>query len=393
MLLWLWILPIASALLWLTIGLRLRFLKKTIPSLDSTSPLSEPPGGWPFISVIVPARNEEKEVGKCLASLVQQDYPRFELIFVDDQSTDATSRIARDALQGCSFCKIIDGAPRPDGQHWIGKTWALVQGVAQAKADWLLFIDSDIVHHPATFKQAMAEAVRLGVDALSILPSIDCRSFWEKSVMPLFASLSVLVEPLDSASQPEKRAARLGGAFLLIKRDVYQAAGGHEAVRDKILEDMALARVLKKQGRRIWLTYTHDLTTTRMYDSFHDLWTGLGRLSFPMLNYSLALLLVAHLAALVGPLVPWLWLAGGLWLLARGAAAGLAYAAVGAGLCVLARRAVQPVFTVVKVPSQYAWLLPLASALYVLAATYAAFRHFTGKGLTWKQRQCVAQRS
>jgi glycosyltransferase involved in cell wall biosynthesis len=387
MLLWLWILPVVSAALWLAIGFRLRFLEKMIPALDSTSAVPDSPGGWPFISVIVPARNEEKEVGKCLASLLRQDYPAFELIFVNDQSTDATGRIARETLRDCASCRIIDGAARPAGQRWIGKTWALVQGVAVAKADWLLFIDSDVVHHPSAFRKAMAEAIRLGVDALSILPAIDCRSFWEKTVMPLFASLSVLVEPLDGASQPNKRAARLSGAFLLVKRPIYSAAGGHEAVRDRIIEDMALARILKKQGRRIWLTYTHDLASTRMYDSFRDLWTGLGRLSFPMLNYSLALLLVAHLAALMGPLVPWLWILAGCLLLAIGAATGVALAAVGGLLCVLARWAVQPIFSVVKVPARYAWLLPLASSLYVLAATYAAFRHFSGKGLTWKQRE------
>lgn len=393
MLHWLWIFPAASALLWLVIWYRLRFLQKTIPSLDAATVVPDPPGGWPFISIIVPARNEEKEVGKCLASLVRQDYPDFEILFVNDQSTDATGRIAREALKDCRSCTILDGQPRPEGQRWIGKSWALVQGVARARADWLLFVDSDVVHHPQTLKKAVAEAVRLGVDALSILPTIDCHSFWEKTVMPLFASLSVLVEPLDSASHPEKRAARLSGAFILIRREIYQAAGGHEAVREDILEDMALAQLLKRQNRRIWLTYTRDLTVTRMYDSFRDLWTGLGRLSFPMLRYSVPLLLLAWLAAFIGPLVPWLTLGFGVWLTMHGWAPGFAVTAVGAALCLFARRSVRPIFSVVKVPSRYAWHLPLASALFASAATVAAFRHLTGRGLPWKQRVYQAPRS
>ncbi len=381
-----WLLLAGSAVFWLVIAVRLRFLEDTIPSLDSDTTLPEPPGGWPFISVIVPARNEEKEVGKCLASLAHQDYPRFEIIFVNDQSTDDTGRVAREALKDCSFATVIDGAPRPEGQQWCGKNWALVQGLEYAKADWLLFIDSDVVHHPATFKKAMAKAAELQVDVMSILPTIDCRSFWEKCVMPLFAQLSVLIEPLDSANQLKKKGSRICGAFVLIKRSVYLDVGGHEAVREQILEDMALAQLLKKKGHRIWLTYTRDLTNTRMYDSFRDLWTGLGRLSFPMLRYSIALLLVAHLAAIVGALTPVLALAGGLLLALLGHGAGIPLLAAGAALSLLLRWGQQPIFSVVKVPSSYAWLLPLASYLYVLAATHAAWRHLTKRGLPWKQR-------
>lgn len=376
----LWIAWAVSAILWLIVYFRLRFFENKIPALDSTSVLSDPPGGWPFISIIVPARNEEKIAGECLASLATQDYPGFEIIFVNDRSTDATLAIAQAALKDCRFGQIVDGTPRPAGETWIGKSWALMQGVRQAKGDWLLFIDADVVHHLQTLKKAMAKALELGVDALSIFPTIQCRSFWEKMIMPLFATLSVLVEPLDSASHPEKRAARLCGAFILIKRNVYKSVGTHAAVRDRILEDMALARILKEQGRRIWLTYTRDLGRTRMYEHFQELWHGLSRLSLPLLRYSIPLLLIAWLAAIVGTLVPWISTITGFcvfdWPL------GIA----GIALCVLSRRAIQPVFTVVKTPSAYAWLLPLAAVLYCLAAARATFRHFTGRGLAWKKR-------
>jgi hopene-associated glycosyltransferase HpnB len=371
---------LVSAILWLVIYFRLRFLKNTIPSLNSKSELPDPPGGWPFISAVVPARNEEREVGPCLSSLAAQDYPGFEIVFVNDQSSDGTLAVAKDALKDCRSCRIVEGAPRPAGSSWVGKNWALMQGVAAAQGDWLLFIDSDVAHHPLTFRKAMAESLRLNIDALSILPTIHGKSFWEKCVMPLFATLSVLIEPLDGASHPERRAARLCGAFILIRKDVYQAAGTHEAVRDQILEDMALARILKQQGRRIWLTYTHDLTSTRMYDSFRELWHGLSRLGFPLLRYSIARLTIAWLAAIVGALVPWIATAVGFCLFDG------PLSIAGIALCIFNRGAIQPVFTVVRVRSQYAWLLPLAAILYCLAATRAAARHFTGKGLAWKQR-------
>ena len=377
----LWITWGVSVILWIVVYFRLRFFEKNIASLDSTSELPDPPGGWPFISVIVPARNEEKIAGECLAALAAQDYPGFEIIFVNDQSTDSTLAVAKDALKDCRFGRIIDGATAPVGEPWVGKSWALMQGVEKAKGEWLLFIDADVVHHPLTLKKAAAKAAELGVDALSIFPTIDCRSFWEKMIMPLFATLSVLVEPLDSASHPEKRAARLCGAFILINRGVYQSAGTHAAVRDRILEDMALAQILKKQGRRIWLTYTRDLGRTRMYEHFRELWHGLSRLSLPLLRYSIPLLAIAWMAAIVGTLIPWIAAAVGV------CAADWPLCSAGVALCIFTRRAIQPVFTVVKTPSQYAWLLPLAAALYCLAATRAAFRHFTGRGLAWKKRE------
>ena len=375
-----WIVWGISAALWLVVYFRLRFFEKNIPSLDSTSELSDPPGGWPFISIIVPARNEEKIVGECLAALAAQDYPGFEIIFINDQSTDSTLAVAKHALKDCPFGRVIDGAAQPIGETWIGKSWALMQGVQHAKGDWLLFIDADVVHHPLTLRKAAAKALELGVDALSMFPTIHCRSFWEKLIMPLFATLSVLVEPLDSASHPEKRAARLCGAFILVKRSVYESAGTHTAVRDRILEDMALAQILKKQGRRIWLTYTRDLGRTRMYEHFQELWHGLSRLSLPLLRYSVPLLMMAWISAILFTLVPWISVIAGLCRFDG------PLAIAGVALCVFSRRAIQPVFTVVKTPSPYAWLLPLAAILYCLAATRAAFRHFTGRGLAWKNQ-------
>lgn len=387
---WIWIPIAASTLLWIVVYFRIYYLEKTIRPLDSTTPVPDPPGGWPKISVIVPARNEEKVVGECLASLVHQDYPDFELIFVDDRSTDATLRIAREVTAGHANCRVVEGAPRPEGK-WIGKNWALVQGVKLATADWLLFIDSDVMHHPLAFRKAMAEAVRLQVDALSMIPTINARSFWEKAVMPLFALLSALVEPMDSANQLRKQGSRLCGAFILIKRDAYEAVGGHEAVHEEILEDMALAWNLKQKARRIRLTYTRELTSTRMYEDFAELWTGLCRLSFPMLHYNVGLLLLAYLAAIIGTIMPWFTLFYGIGLILRpqnppSYMLGALVAIGGLILCLATRYGIRRVFFVVKVERHYSWLLPLAAMLYCAAATWAAARHFAGAGLPWKQR-------
>ena len=381
----LWILLLVSAGLWLAAHQRLRFIDRMFPPLDADTALPVPLA-WPKISVMVPARNEENDVGMCLASLATQDYPEMELIVVDDESTDATLDRAREALKGMPSARIVEGRPRP-GPGWIGKSWALTQGAEQATGKWLLFIDADVYHHPAAIRQAMALAMDRGMDAVSIMPRIDCPSFWEKCVMPLFAALTVLVEPLDRANHPEAGGSRLSGAFILVRRSVYEAVGGHAAVSSQILEDMALARRLKQHGARTWLTFTHDLTHTRMYHNFHELWRGLVRLSFPMLDDSLARLGLAYLASLMFTVAPWLTLGAGAWLGLQGAREMLPLALASLLLCAYQAYVLRDFFRVLRVHNAYAWLLALAAGLYCFAATWAAWLYFTGRGLDWKQRR------
>ncbi|HBA84845.1 MAG TPA: hypothetical protein DCZ95_12190 [Verrucomicrobia bacterium] len=376
---------VCSLAVWVIVGIRMHFIEGTFPPLSAESRMEEPYQGWPFVSVLVPGRNEERDVEACLASLAAQDYPAYELIFIDDESTDRTLELARRTLEPHPFARTIAGRPRPTGT-WVGKSWALVQGVEEAKGDWLLFIDSDVVHHPLAMRKAMSMAIQMHVDALSIMPAIECVSFWEKIIMPLFALLSTLVEPMDRANHPDKRGSRLSGAFILIKRKVYEAAGGHRAISDQILEDMALARNLKKQERNIWLTYTTDLARTRMYDTFHDLWLGLNRLSFPMMKYSLLFLGAAWLAALVGALTPWLAIGAGLAIRAQYPVLGLIFLLSGTAICAAIPLVLTKLFRVLKVSRGYAWLLPMAALVYCLAGTSSALRHYTGKGLGWKQR-------
>ncbi|MFH0879156.1 MAG: glycosyltransferase [Lentisphaerota bacterium] len=386
MLFWLWLLTIASAVIWLVVYIRMRFIVAAFPALDSSTRLPPPASGWPFLSVVVPARNEERDVEACLQSLARQDYPAFEIIFVNDESTDRTLEKARKALQDVPYGKVLDGKPRPTSQ-WVGKNWALVQGVAEARGEWLVFIDSDVEHHPQALKQATAMAIEMRLDALSLMPAIECFSIWERIIMPLFALLSTLVEPLDRVNHPDKGCSRMSGAFILIQKNIYAAAGGHEAISDQILEDMALARNLKKQQRNIRITWTHDLTSTRMYDSFRDLWMGLTRLSFPMMKYSLFFLLVSWSAAVLGTLMPWIAMAAGFPLAFRNdSEIALGLGVAGLALCLGMPLVLGKICKVLKVSSLYALLIPIATVVYCLAGTYSACRHYTGRGVGWKQR-------
>ncbi len=238
-----------------------------------------PPGSeGPSVSVIVPARNEEACLGACLESLVAQTGVIFEIIVVDDGSTDRTRAIA----ESFSGVKVIQPGPLPAG--WTGKNNAVTAGAKQAKGEWLLFTDADTVHRPGSLAHALAEAKQHGADLLSYSPEQEVHTFWEKAIMPvIFAELARKYPP-SRVSDFSTNMAAANGQYLLISRSAYDAAGGHAAVADSLLEDVALARAVRDSGRRIFFRYGGDAVRTRMYHSFDQLregWTKNLCLLFP----------------------------------------------------------------------------------------------------------------
>jgi len=234
--------------------------------------------GRPTVSVIVPARNEQTCLGACLESLVAQTGVPFEMIVVDDHSTDRTREIA----QSFSGVRVIDAGPLPEG--WIGKNNAVTAGAREARGQWLLFTDADTVHLPGSLARALAEAKARQVDLLSYSPEQIVESFWEKAVMPvIFAELASAYRP-SQVSDPKSSSAAANGQYILIKRVTYDAIGGHAAIASSFLEDVALARAVKQSGKRIWFRYGGDQVRTRMYQSFDQLregWTKNLALLFP----------------------------------------------------------------------------------------------------------------
>jgi glycosyltransferase involved in cell wall biosynthesis len=232
----------------------------------------------PHVSVIIPARNEEGNLATCLESLVTQTGVDFEVIVVNDHSTDRTAEIA------ASFPKIrvIDAGPLPEG--WTGKNNAVTAGARAAGGTWLLFTDADTVHLPGSLSRALEEAKENGADLLSYSPQQVARTFWEMAVLPVvFAELARQYPPskVSDANSPEAAA---NGQYVLIRRDVYEAVGGHAAVSSNILEDVALARAVKSSGHKIRFRYAADAVRTRMYRNFAQLregWTKNLALLFP----------------------------------------------------------------------------------------------------------------
>lgn len=237
----------------------------------------------PVVSVIVPARDEEASLGTCLKSLVSQSGANFEIIVVDDHSTDRTREIASSFAGGPgSKLRVADAGPFPNG--WTGKNNAIVCGVHEARGQWLLFTDADTVHSAGSLARALAEAREHGVDMLSYSPKQIAVTFWEMAVLPVvFAELARQYPP-SKVSDPNSPEAAANGQYILVKREAYDAVRGHAAVAGEILEDVALARRFKAAGLKIRFRYAADAVRTRMYRNWPQLrdgWTKNLALLFP----------------------------------------------------------------------------------------------------------------
>ena len=234
--------------------------------------------GRPVVSVMVPARNEVECLGECLQSLVEQEGVGFEVVVVDDGSTDRTREIA----ESFAGVLVVDAGLLPAG--WSGKNNALTAGVRQAKGEWLLFTDADTVHRPGSLAGALAEARAQGAALLSYSPEQEVHGFWERAVMPVvFAELAGKYRPVE-VSDPRSAVAAANGQYLLVSREAYEAVGGHAAIAGDLLEDVALARAVKRSGRKIFFRYGGDAVRTRMYRSFGQMregWTKNLALLFP----------------------------------------------------------------------------------------------------------------
>jgi len=234
--------------------------------------------GKPEVSVIIPARNEEANLGACLESLVSQAGVEFEIIVVNDHSTDRTGEIA------VSFpgVRVIEAGALPQG--WTGKNNAVACGAREARGRWLLFTDADTVHLPGSQARALSEAREHKAEMLSYSPEQIAVTFWEMAILPVvFAELARQFPPAK-VSDPASPIAAANGQFILIRRETYDAVGGHAAVAGDILEDVALARRVKASGRKIRFRYAADAVRTRMYRNFAQLregWTKNLALLFP----------------------------------------------------------------------------------------------------------------
>jgi glycosyltransferase involved in cell wall biosynthesis len=263
------------------------------------------------VSVCVPARNEEKAIGACVRSILHQDLPfpkeRLDLIVLDDRSEDATADAALAAGAGDARLRVLPGTGPPPG--WFGKHHALWEATRWAKGEWLLFVDADVVLHPRALAVALAFARERDLHMLSWLGSLDCRTFWERVALPFVGDIIYLSAPANAVNDPRSDQCLANGQFILIRRDVYDAVGGHEAIRNSVVDDVSLSRLVKFHPGQPWryrLVYAHELMSVRMYDSLQAIWRGFTKNFYAGAQGRGGLLLLTVGYILLTSVFPWL---------------------------------------------------------------------------------------
>jgi chlorobactene glucosyltransferase len=263
------VLIVAALVSWVVTLLLLLVNLAAIPRLVRKLPAGARP---PRVSLIVPARNEERQIGRAVSSHLAQDYPDYEVIVVDDRSTDRTGMILSELPDPEGRLRVIEGAEPPPG--WLGKPHALAQGARAASGVVLLFVDADVVYHAGTVSEAVATLESLRADLLCLAPRMEARGFWENVLMP-YVLWSMFAGPgfLTNMDRPRLFAAG-GGAGNMIRREAYARIGGHEALKNSVVDDVHLAFAAKKAGLRTRAARAEHRISVRMYRGFREVMDG-----------------------------------------------------------------------------------------------------------------------
>ncbi|HIP87978.1 MAG TPA: glycosyltransferase [Anaerolineales bacterium] len=238
---------------------------------------------WP-ISILVPARNEARNIRRCLESLLAQDYPLLEVIVLDDGSTDETPEIVTEMARRDPRLRLVRGQPLPPG--WMGKNFACDQLARVARGEWLLFTDADTVHRPNTVSWAIEAAQQNRADLISLIPRAVTHSFGEEVLLPIIPFGVVGCFPLALGERLRIPILTMAvGPFMLFRREAYQRIGGHRAVRGEIAEDVILARRMRRFGGRVVLLDGSEQVDVHFYHGFLETWRGLAKSAFAALGY------------------------------------------------------------------------------------------------------------
>lgn len=264
--------PLIAALPWLAVPLILLWRMRGSPSLSDEAAPPSPES--PLVTVVIPARDEARNIALCMQSVLRSHYPRLEVVVVNDRSADGTGIIAREVALNDQRVRVIDAQPLPDG--WLGKQWACVQGAAAARGELLCFTDADTVHGRDLLTRSVAMLRHHDLDFVTVAGSQRLVSFWERVVQPHVFTLLALRYGGPAAVNRSRRTVDkiANGQFMLFTRASYRDIGGHEAVRGRVAEDLALAQILFERGKRTMVALGLAQLSTRMYGSLAEIVRG-----------------------------------------------------------------------------------------------------------------------
>jgi chlorobactene glucosyltransferase len=370
------VLLLLANLFWITLVVQLLIALNRIEYL----PEATGPASYPRISVLIPARNESRILSQALNTLLQQDYPDFEVLVIDDHSEDDTYQIASSFAARDARVKVIQSADLPP--YWRGKSWALQQAAIQATGSWLLLTDADILHHPQMLKSSVALAQCEKLDFLSVIPHLECETFWEKIVLPSWAAILLILRPFYKSNDPKSNISFASGGFILVKAILFRYVGGYDSIHTALAEDLQLAKLFKTSGYRIKTVLTRSRwLRTRMYRSFKEIWAGLSRHAFELTHYNpvriLAGVTVAYLLVVTPYVVAILTPLFGKW--------QFFFFALFPALIMSGMQ------TIINlrwgISTKYFFSFPVATAVYGMIMIHSMLSHYFFGGNVWKGRR------
>jgi chlorobactene glucosyltransferase len=355
------------------------------PNFGAPITISPPDPDGPLISILIPARNESRNIRRCVHCVRAQTYTRWEMIVIDDHSTDDTQAIVSECAAQDPRIRLLRSKPLPPG--WVGKSHALAQGAKEAQGEWLCLLDADTFAAPELLASTCHEAKVRGADLLSILTNQELRSFWERVISPVAFSGLALVYDLKRINDPRLPDAMAIGQFILIRRTVYEETGGHHKFSNSILEDRASAETVKRAGHTILLIDGRALASVRMHTSLKEIWESWVKTIYPGLRDQPEMVLFLAGGAIIGAVMftAW-WIAAltGLILVPTLPVGLIFFEATAFWVYFLRNRIID--LAQYKIPATFALTAPVGIIYFSSMMLDSYYRVRSGRGLTWKGR-------
>lgn len=341
----------------------------------------------PRVSILVPARNEQDRVLEaCIQSILAQDYGRFEVIAINDRSTDATGAILQTLAKGDERLRVIEGKELPPG--WLGKPYAMQQALTQARGEWILATDADIIFEPSALRTALDRILEAKGDALTLIPRFEAYSFWERLMIPTWAWVFLMFTLFYRINDPKTDRAVAIGGFFLIRRGVLDRAGGYEALKDEVMEDVRLAERIKGSGAALLSAQAPTLIRTRMYKTFGEMWECSTKNWFSGVDFSLPFALSCVVSMYLFAVVPPLIALVSAIAMVSGISQDYLVLFIPVALSWLLQVLVMTVVSIRSgVSPVYALTAPLGLGLMYAMLFDSSIRISTGRGVTWKGRR------
>ena len=334
------------------------------------------------VTVVIPARDEAEHIADTLRSLLMQQFNgELKIVLVDDNSSDGTGALARELAVTDRRLSVLDGELLKTG--WTGKMWAVSQGLQQPEtlaADYVLFTDADILHGPGHLASLVSRAERDQLSLVSEMVRLRCESLAERATLPAFVFFFQLLYPFRWVCDPERTTAAAAGGTMLVAQEALRRVDGVNRISRALIDDVALAREIKRGGYRIWLGHGEQVVSERRYVGFSDVWKMIARTAYVQLGYSPWVLLgtcVGMLMVYVEPVLASLFATGALRWVGAVCWAGMALA-------------FQPTLWRYRRSPAWGLLLPVIGLFYLMATISSAVRFYQGRGGQWKNRNYPA---